>query len=264
MNGAPIISAWSLAACLGLLALPVVLSWLLGLDLIRDLAWGVSRMVVQLLLVGAFLKYLFLIENPALTVAWLLLMVFFAAWSVVRSCKLPTRQFLVPVLVSLVTATFFLLWYFLVIVMNRPTLFEVRYAIAVGGMLLGNSLKGNVIGVTRFRDSIRDGLQQHVHRLALGATFFEAVRPPVRQALRAAVTPMIASMSTLGLVFLPGMMTGQILGGVSPMLAVRYQIAIMITIFTCMIVGTALTLFFMIHTGFDPNGMPKKTWNLPR
>jgi putative ABC transport system permease protein len=260
MTGAPIISLGSLIACLALLSIPVALSLVLELRLIRELAWGVGRMVVQLLLVGAFLKYLFLIENPLLTVAWLLIMVFFAAWSVIHSCKLPARHFFFPVLFSLVTALFFLLWYFLVVVMNRPTLFEVRYAIAVGGMLLGNSLKGNIIGITRFRDSIRDGLSRHVYRLALGATFFEAVRPPVRQAMRAAVTPMIASMSTLGIVFLPGMMTGQILGGVSPMLAVRYQIAIMVTIFTCMALGTALTLFFTIRSGFKGNGMPKDVW----
>lgn len=257
----PIITLWALTACLLMLIIPISISWWVGVGIIRKTILSVARMVAQLLLVGIFLEYLFLIENPLLTLAWLLIMVFFAAGSVVRSCRLRTRDFFLPVFSSLAAVLFFLLWYFLIIVMQRPTVFEVRYAIAVGGMLLGNSLKGNIIGINSFRDGIRDNLESHIYLLAMGATFFESLKPLFRRSMRAALIPMTASMSTLGLVFLPGMMTGQILGGVDPMLAVRYQVAIMVTIFTCMSLSTALALFLVARSSFLPNGMPGAVWN---
>ena len=87
--------------------------------------------------------------------------------------------------------------------------------------------------------------------LMLGAARWEAVRPYFREAVKAAINPTIASMATMGLVSLPGMMTGQILGGSEPWLAVKHQIAIMICIFTSTTIASIINLKLSLNIAFN-------------
>ena len=122
--------------------------------------------------------------------------------------------------------------------MRRPNLLEAQYVIPVGGMILGNCLRANIVGLRDFYQSIRRDEKAFQLVLAQGATLNEAIQPSLSASFQAAVSPTIATMMTIGLVSLPGMMTGVILGGNDPMLAIKYQIGIMIAIFT----GTAITV----------------------
>jgi len=123
-------------------------------------------------------------------------------------------------------------------VLRRPNLLEAQYVIPVGGMILGNCLRANIVGLRDFYQSIRRDEKAFQLVLAQGATLREAIRPYLSASFQSAVSPTIATMMTIGLVSLPGMMTGVILGGNDPMLAIKYQIGIMIAIFT----GTAITV----------------------
>jgi len=89
----------------------------------------------------------------------------------------------------------------------------------------------------------------------LGATLSEAVRPYMQKALQAAAGPLLATIATMGIVSLPGMMTGQILGGSMPVMAIKYQIAIVISIFSAMILASGLNLLFSMKIAFDDFGM---------
>jgi putative ABC transport system permease protein len=109
-------------------------------------------------------------------------------------------------------------------------------------MILGNCLKSNVIGLQEFYYTLREQRDRYYFYLCSGAVRSEAIRPFFRQALHKAANPTLASIATIGLVSLPGMMTGQILGGSSPLVAIQYQIIIVLAIFA----GTILSVFLAI------------------
>jgi putative ABC transport system permease protein len=258
MNGTPDISVSGLLFCLLLLVLPGLLERRLRPGIFRPTLIASLRMVLQLGLVGVFLKYVFDLDRPWLTILWLAVMVMFAAGTVVRSSRLQVRHFYLPVLASLTATLLFVLVYFNGAVVQLSDLLEAKYAIAIGGMLLGNSLKGCIIGISNFYGRIRSEEAVYRYHLALGASRFEALAPFIREAFSAALMPTVATMSTLGIVFLPGMMTGQIIGGSGPVLAIKYQIAIMLAIYACIILAVTLSLWLTVKSSFDEFGMLRK------
>lgn len=232
-----------------------VLPWLLlraaGLRLSRDLWLSVVRMSVQLALVGLYLKYLFAINAPALNVLWIVVMLVVADVTILRRAGLRVRHFFPSTLAAIAAGTLFSVAYLLLLVIRPEPLYDARYLVPLAGMILGNCLQGNVIGLERFYSSIRKNENEYLTYLLLGATRREAVRPYFREALKASVSPTLASMATLGLVSLPGMMTGQILGGSEPWVAVKYQIAIMLCIFASMSLAAVLNLALSLRLAFN-------------
>ncbi len=253
----PDISYISLFLCSLLLIIPFVVSMILKLGLVKETVTSVLRMAAQLVLIGIFLKYLFHINNPFLNIGWLVIMVIVATFSIIRKVKVDIKVFLVPTLFSLIAATFFIVLYFNTFVIRLSDVTDARFLIVVGGMLLGNSLRGDIIGIDNFYKAIQRNEQRRLYALASGATLFESLMPYFRESLLAALQPTIATMATMGIVFLPGMMTGQILGGVSPVLAIKYQIAIMIAIYTATTITVHLTITLTMKTCFDAYGMLK-------
>ena len=119
------------------------------------------------------------------------------------------------------------------------------------GMVLGNSLTGISLGMDRFLSDLRSKRGEVEMRLTLGATRWEACRDVFVGAARTAMIPILNTMSVAGIVSIPGMMTGQILAGQSPMQAVRYQIMIMFVIAAAIAIGVMLSLglaFFRVTT----------------
>ncbi|MEC8799807.1 MAG: ABC transporter permease, partial [Planctomycetota bacterium] len=113
-----------------------------------------------------------------------------------------------------------------------------QFIIPLLGMVLGNVLNGISVGLTTLTDSFATQKESIESQLALGATSYEAAKPMIQRALRSGMTPMINSMMVVGLVSLPGMMTGQLLSGVEPLEAVKYQIVIMFLIAAATAMGT--------------------------
>jgi putative ABC transport system permease protein len=113
-----------------------------------------------------------------------------------------------------------------------------QYAIPLLGMILGNTLTGISLGLERFTDALTQGRDQVELLLTLGGTRWEAALPAIRQAARTGMIPILNSMTVVGIVSLPGMMTGQLLAGVSPVQAVKYQIVIMFLIASATALGT--------------------------
>lgn len=138
-------------------------------------------------------------------------------------------------------------------------IFDARYMIAIGGMVLGNSLRSNVVGLGDFYKSIYREEQLYFYKLSLGATKYEAMLPFIKKSFTAAINPTIATMATMGIVSLPGMMTGQILGGSVPLVAIKYQIAIMVAILASTMLSMALSIFFTVKFTFSKSGVLNKT-----
>lgn len=224
----------------------------------KNMFISIIRMSVQLLLIGIFLKYLFVINHPWLNIAWLLIMIAVATFNVSNKIKLAFRIFLLPTFLAFTIATLVVLLYIMTFVLQLEVITDARFFVVIGGMLLGNSLRGNIIGIENFYSMLRRNKQRYLYRLALGASVFEALLPYFRDSLRSALQPTIVTMATMGIVFIPGMMTGQILGGLSPLLAIKYQIVIMIAIFVSTTIAINLTILFTIRTCFDRYGLLKE------
>lgn len=252
------ISYFSLALALLLLVIPLLISRYLKLGIVKQTVISVARMAAQLFLVGIFLNYVFAYNNAILTVAWFLMMVCFAVYSVINSTHLNYKYLLAPSLLAFAVSNFLVLIYFNSVIVRIDYLFDAKYIIAIGGMLLGNALRGNIVGIGDFYSDIRKEEKLYFYYLSCGAGKKEALLPFFRRSISTAIKPTIANMATMGIVSLPGMMTGQILGGSSPLVAIKYQIAIMIAIFTSTMLSICLAVLFTVKVCFDDYGILRK------
>jgi putative ABC transport system permease protein len=248
------ISPWGIVAMYLLLAVPFgVILWS-RLPMFGQAVLSIVRMSVQLLFVGVYLQVVFRLNNIWLNLLWLVVMVAVADVSVLKGCGLKFGKLAGPLFLALTVGTAIPLFYFIAFILRRPNLLDAQYLIPIGGMILGNCLRADINGIRTFFQSIRNSEKAYHQRLAEGATLPEATRPFLVAALHEAFAPTLASTATMGLVSLPGMMTGVILGGADPMTAILYQIAIMIAIFT----GTAVTVLLGIQlcrkVGFTRRG----------
>ncbi|WMW24430.1 ABC transporter permease [Methanolobus sediminis] len=241
-----------------LLLIPVLISYYLGLKLISSTLESAVRMVLQLLFVGVFLTFVFDLNNPILNIVWVLVMVFVASHTVLKNAELKTRSLLPLLTIFMAVTNYAMLLYFNKFIIDLTDLFDARYFIPIAGMVLGNSLKANVIGMENFCSEIQRNENRYLFRLSMGAEKTEALVPYLRKSIRVALKPTIANMATIGIVFLPGMMTGQILAGASPLVAIKYQIAIMLAIYVTTMVNVLLGVLVLIYRGFDEYGMFKK------
>lgn len=237
------LSWWQLGIGFLILIIPAYILWKYKTGLNKKLWIATIRMTLQLLFVGYYLEYLFEYDNPWINMAWIMLMVAVADLATIDRSELKRKWSLV---VPIFTATFFGIividFFFLELVIQLPKFLAAQYTIPITGMVLGNCLRSNVIGINAFYYSLDEHRDRYWFFLASGATRSEAVFPFFREALIKSANPTLASMATIGLVSLPGMMTGQILSGSSPMVAIKYQIMIMVAIFS----GTILSVYLGI------------------
>jgi len=255
MEAAPDISVLRLMAAFGLLLVPVALSVFLKMGIVRQLFVSAGRMTGQLFLVSIVLVYLFRWDNPWLNITWVIVMIFFACFSAMINSKLSFRHFFGPVFLSYFLGAGLLLVFFNRVIVNYENIFTARLMVVVGGMLLGNSLNSTIIGISHFYESIKKDNKRYLYLLSLGANQSEALLPFFRDAFLAALKPFMANMATMGLVSLPGMMTGQILGGANPETAIKYQIAIVLAIFTAVTISVALAVYFTARRAFNAWGI---------
>ncbi len=236
-----------------MLLIPISIFKYLRIARVGNLVLAIVRMLVQLFLIGLYLEFIFELDNIFLNLGWIFIMILITNYTVLTQSGLNKRKFILFVmptyLVSLIV-----IFSSLLIVFDASTLFSAKYFIPISGMILGNILRGNVVALERFYSEIRDKYNDYIHLITLGATFYEAIKPFVRKAFTAAVGPQIASIATMGIVALPGMMTGQILGGISPIIAVKYQVILMVSIFVTMSISVFLSVYSSARVSFDEFG----------
>ncbi|MCK5863362.1 MAG: ABC transporter permease [Candidatus Hydrogenedentes bacterium] len=252
------ISYGQLAAGYILLLFPLTIFLWYGVALISDTIISMFRMTVQLLFVGFYLHVVFQWNNPWINFLWIAVMVIVADASIIRSCGLRLRRFALPLAAALFLGVLIPLLLFLLVIIRPDPVLDARYIIPIAGMILGNCLRADIVGIRGFYDSLRKQEKIYLRSLASGASLHEALLPFIREALEGALRPTIATMGAMGIVSLPGMMTGVILGGANPMTAIKYQIAIMLAIFS----GTAITvvaaIFLTLQKSFTSYGILDK------
>lgn len=259
MNGAVDLSYFSMIMGILLLLIPIGVVFFLKLGLMKNLLISSSRMIVQLVLIGFFLEYLFKLNSWFVNVLWFLVMILVAVFSVINNSNLRIKHFLLPVFFSLFLSSFTIVLYLNIFVAKLDNIFEAQYMIAIGGMILGNILRSNIVGLGEFYKGIRKEETLYFYKLSLGATRFEAIRPFLKYSFVLSLKPTLANMATVGIVSLPGMMTGQILGGSVPLVAIKYQIVIMVAMMASTVLGIGLSIFFSLKTSFNKSGTLKPT-----
>lgn len=248
------ISNISMLLGLLLMALPIYFFGKYNTGMVKSTIIAVVRMVVQLLLVGLYLKYMFLWDNPLLNIAWVLIMVVVATETSLTRTKLKRSVMMIPLLVGFITASLLIGGYFLGIVLKLDNIFDAQYFIPILGILMGNMLGVNVIGLNTFYYNLMREKSCYYYLIGNGATVDEATAPFVRQALTRAFSPAIANMAVMGLVALPGTMIGQILGGSSPDVAIKYQMMIIVITISASIISLMSTLYLSKRATFDAMG----------
>ena len=245
------LSLASMLAMYVLMLVPLAIFFYLRLGVIRDTLIAMLRMTVQLVLVGLYLKYIFQLNNVVISLTWLVIMLVVANLSILSKAGLRLRALFWRSLAGVTASTLLASGWFILVSIRPDPLYDARYLVPITGMILGNCLRSNVLSLERFYSGIRRNENEYMTYLMLGATLKEAIRPYLRDAVKAAVNPSIATMSTMGIVSLPGMMTGQILGGALPVEAIKYQIGIMFCIFTSMVVAAFINILLSLSVAFD-------------
>ncbi|MBU3154165.1 ABC transporter permease [Clostridium estertheticum] len=203
------------------------------------------RMTIQLIIVGYILQYVFSNPNPLFTVFFLIIMITFSIHRVITSRKDLNNNFKIAIGISLTFSGLFVLIFFVTVVVGK-SIFNPQYTIPLAGMIIGNAMTGVNIAIKTFMDDISKEKNKINTLLNLGVDPKNILKPFANNAFETALIPTINSMLGMGIIFLPGMMTGQMLSGTLPTTAIMYQIAIMIAICT----SVCVTVFLSLNLGY--------------
>lgn len=240
----PIIAlGWrEVALLLGLMALAMAVSVALRLGLARDFAVGTARSVVQLSAVGFVIGWVFQQRTWYWVLLLLALMALVAGYTGARRTRLhlPGLTWLLTGVLVLVSAL--VLLYVTQVVLGLRA-WDPRYLIPLGGMLLGNAMNSSTLAVERLVAELHRNAGDVEVLLGLGASPGQAVQRYRQTAITAALVPSLNALLTVGIVTLPGMMTGQMLGGTAPLQAALYQLMILFGITVCALLGATLAVY---------------------
>jgi len=240
------LSLWDLVTVYSLLLMSIGLAHILRAGQGRDIFWSGLRMFVQLMVVGYLLHLVFALESALPVLLILMVMTGFAVQTIGARVETKMPNFYRVVGAAILFGCGGMTFFFCTLVVGLEPWYDPRYLIPLAGMVIGNSMTGASLAAERLAAEFRERREEIETALCLGSSVKLAAEPAVSSAFRAALIPSVNAMAAMGLVFLPGMMTGQILSGTEPLIAVKYQIAIM-----CVITGSvALTTFMILRFGY--------------
>ncbi|MDT3424966.1 putative ABC transport system permease protein [Paenibacillus forsythiae] len=241
------LSFWQLAAAYLFVLLLIAIVRIKGIPREKEIWIASIRMVIQLILVGYLLEYLFHYSHPVFTLLLLAVMLGFAIRTVFKQARGKLSQNMKRIIaISMISGIIASLSTFILVVIGMKPWYDPRYVIPIAGMIVGNSMTGISLGLHSMIENMQSQKAKVEGALMLGATPRTAVRDIVNQAFDAAMMPTINSMVGMGIISLPGMMTGQILSGTSPIVAVEYQIAIMLGI----VGSVSLSVLLFLQLGY--------------
>lgn len=251
MTDALALGPWQLAGAAALIVVNGLLSFGFGLGLEKKLAIASLRTLVQLTLLGFVLVPVFRSGSVVLVVVIGLVMLGLAAWEALSRTTRRWPSAWGATGVALLIGCGGTAWLGSGVIIGADPWWTPQYAIPLLGMLLGNSLTGVSLGVERTLELLDDQRSLVEARLSHGATWWEASRPVAADSLRVAMVPILNTMSAVGLITIPGMMTGQILAGTDPVLASRYQIVILFLIAASVALASVIAVLSVLWTVFD-------------
>ncbi|MBS7345438.1 MAG: iron export ABC transporter permease subunit FetB [Caryophanon sp.] len=227
--------------------IPFILSKALHLGLEKDIFIATARSTVQLLAVGYILSFVFEAESAIFMVLMVSLMIVVATLNARKKGRwlrgITWKIALAIIAVELITQGVLLGFH---IVPATP-----QYIIPISGMMIGNAMVISILFLNRFRAELDARADEVELLLSLGGTPKQAIHRQLIDAIKASMIPTIESQKTIGLVQLPGMMSGQIIGGADPIQAVQFQLLIIFALLTCAAVSSTIVGFTSYRTLFN-------------
>ncbi|MEG0898713.1 MAG: ABC transporter permease [Oscillospiraceae bacterium] len=252
MNGVVELQIWQFSLVYLLLIIVLVVMKKCKINQSKLLAVASLRMTVQLVLAGFILTYIFKNPHPAFTIGYLIIMIAFAVYRVLSKNREINKKFKWAIAASLSLSGACIIAFFICIIVGE-SIFNPQYVIPIGGMVMGNAMTGTTLGVKTFKESFSGQRNKIDALLNIGVTPQKILLPFVNQAIETAILPTLNTMVGMGIVALPGMMTGQILSGTLPTTAILYQIAIMIAICTVVCLSVFGSLYLGYKTLYNKN-----------
>ncbi len=232
-----------------LVALAIGLSFWWKIPVQKDMALGSVRAFVQLVAVGYALKYIFELQSVWLILLAMLIMTLVGAQAATGKVKNVRRAFLIA-FVSIAVGSTVTLGLLLLL---KIVTFEAKYAIPLAGMIIGNSMNASALTANRICSDIRGHAPTIEAALALGKSWRAASLPYQREAAMAGMISMLNFFKTVGIVALPGAMTGMILAGADPLKAVLLQIVVGCMLLAAVTVTSIVTLELTVRQFFTPH-----------
>ncbi|MCA8914165.1 MAG: iron export ABC transporter permease subunit FetB [Planctomycetes bacterium] len=215
-----------LAASMLLMVVVLVVALCFGINMIKDGAVAAARATIQLVAVGLLLGWIFARSHwwaICLMLAVMTAVAGFTGGQKINKVLKRTGPLITLILACVTALTLVYVTQFAVGVHR----FTAQYFIPIGGIILGNAMTAAVLATTRYAEDLKEQRDKVEAALALGASPAQATREMLRKAFTAAITPTINAMLIVGIVKLPGIMTGTLLGGVAPLVAAKYQLVVL-------------------------------------
>jgi len=236
---------------LGMMAIAIGLSSWQQLGLELSLAIATGRTLLQLTVVGYVLAVVFALDNPIPVLGILLVMLTIATITARNRIGKKIPRVIPIVFGSIFFSTALTLIYTNLFIVQPDTWYKPQYLIPLGGIVLGNAMNGAAIAGERLASTISSSSLEIETHLSLGATPQQAVAGYRKDAIRAGLIPTLNSMMVVGIVTLPGIITGQLLSGIDPLNAASYQILIMFMLAFTNLITTILVTQGLMRQFFN-------------
>ena len=247
MNGSNAISITSLLISSSLVLVTLFFSYWQKLRLEKETIISVLRAVIQLVAVGYVLEYIFGLKNPVFTTLLILFMTVNAAYNAAKRGKIIRKGFIISFLAiaagTIVTLT--------ILVLSRTIKYEPYQMIPVSGMIISNSMVALGLCYKQITSDFKNKQEEVETKLSLGADILPSSIEIIRDSIKTGMLPTIDSAKTLGIVSLPGMMTGLILAGSSPMEAIKYQLMVMFMLLSTTSISSFIACYLSYRTFFN-------------
>ncbi|MBD3285279.1 iron export ABC transporter permease subunit FetB [candidate division WOR-3 bacterium] len=252
------ISVLSLGISLVFVVVSLIISFGLRLKMWKEILVATIRTILQLLLAGFVLAFVFRWNIWYVTLILLVVMIVIASFESIRRQKHKSAGLFFIVGFGLLASAAFSLVIVIAFVLNIKPWYEPQYLISMGGLVIGNSMTAAALVLNRMWGDMKLRQKEVESLLALGASPYQAAGASIRESVKMALIPTINAMMVVGIVKLPGIMTGQIMAGQPPASAIRYQIVVMFLILGAATITAAITALFGYKFYFTPAQQLKK------
>ncbi|MGL5633561.1 MAG: ABC transporter permease [Sarcina sp.] len=230
-----------------LMIIPIMISIKENLKIEKDIIISIIRAIVQIVIVGYILKYIFEVDNQLMTIIIVVIMIINAAINTRKSGG-KIKNVMMISLLGLVVGTSITL---VVLIMSKAIRFTPDEVIPISGMIITQAMIAIGLAYRNLNSLFKDRRDEIEVKLSLGANIKEASRGILRNSIRTAMSPNIDSAKTLGIVSLPGMMTGLILGGASPIVAIKFQIMVTFMMMSASSIAVIIVVYSAYKTFYN-------------
>ncbi|MEB3429718.1 ABC transporter permease [Citroniella saccharovorans] len=220
----------------------------------KELLVAALRMTIQLIIAGFVLDYIFKDASIIKSLAGIIIMLAFTIYTIFsRSSFNLSNELKFLIAISIIFSSLMALSIFIILVLRIKPIYDPKYVLPLLGMILGNSMTSIIICINSIFNKIEDRKNFILSAMMIGLDSKNVLKNILNESFKDAILPQINSMLGMGIVFLPGMMTGQILSGTSPIIAIKYQIGIMLSIFVSVCIANIIITQFTRNIFFDEN-----------